>query len=105
MVQSVTNASGVRPSYAGVLQRPGHCGSPKEYTSLTDPPFVSSRQRVIAAGEPLLAAAQRAGHIHDDVTLVQALDIVLGVVRLDRDRDQIETILQVALDGLRAHQR
>lgn len=76
-----------------------------EYTSLTDPVFASSRQRVIAAGEPLLAAAQRAGHIRDDVTLVQALDLVLAVVRLDRDHDQIEIILQVALDGLRARQR
>ncbi len=76
-----------------------------EYTSAADPVFASSRQRVIAAGEPLLAAAQRAGHIRDDVTLVQALDLVLAIVRLDRDRDQIETILQVALDGLRAHQR
>lgn len=76
-----------------------------EYTSPADPVFASSRQRVITAGEPLLAAAQRAGHIRDDVTLVQALDLVLAVVRLDRDHDQIETILRVALDGLRAHQR
>jgi AcrR family transcriptional regulator len=74
-----------------------------EYTSPADPVFASSRQRVIAAGEPLLAAAQRAGHIRDDVTLIQALDLVLAVVRLDRDRDQVEAILQVALDGLRAH--
>ena len=45
---------------------------------------------------------QRAGHIRDDVILVQALDLVLAVVRLDHDHDQIETILRVALDGLRA---
>jgi hypothetical protein len=51
------------------------------------------------------ASEQRAGHIRDDVTLVQALDLVLAVVRLDRDRDQVEAILQVALDGLRAHYR
>ena len=76
-----------------------------EYTSPADPVFAGSRQRVIAAGEPLLAAAQRAGHIRDDVTLVQALDLVLAVVRLDRDHDQIETILRVALDGLRVHKR
>lgn len=76
-----------------------------EYTSAADPVFASSRQRVIAAGEPLLAAAQRAGHIRDDVTLVQALDLVLAVVRLERDRGQVEAILRVALDGLRARQR
>jgi AcrR family transcriptional regulator len=76
-----------------------------EYTSPANPLFASSRQRVIAAGEPLLAAAQRAGHIRDDVTLVQALDLVLAVVRLDRDHDQVEAILRVALDGLRARRR
>lgn len=76
-----------------------------EYTSPGDPVFASSRQRVIAAGEPLLAAAQHAGHVRDDVTLVQALDLVLAVVRLDRDRDQLEAILRVALDGLRARPR
>jgi AcrR family transcriptional regulator len=66
------------------------------------PMFSSSRQRVIAAGEPLLAAAQRAGDIRRDVTLVQALDLVLAIARLDREPDQIAMILQVALDGLRA---
>lgn len=69
--------------------------------SPADPVFATSRQRVIAAGEPLLAAAQRAGHIRADVTLVHALDLVLAVVRLDRPADQIETVLRVALDGLR----
>jgi AcrR family transcriptional regulator len=75
------------------------------YTSAADPVFASSRQRVIAAGEPLLAAAQRAGHIRHDVTVAEALDLVLAVVRLDRDRDQVEAILRVALDGLRTHRR
>ena len=77
-----------------------------EYTSPTDPIFGGSRQRVIAAGEPLMTAAQAAGHIRADVTLVQALDLVLAVARLDRPPDQIRTILQVALDGLRpSHNR
>ncbi len=73
-----------------------------EYTSHDDPVFVRGRDRVIAAGEPLLAAAQRAGHIRDDVTLGQALDLVLAVVRLDRDPHEMRTILQIALDGLRS---
>ena len=66
-----------------------------------DPVFTSSRQRVIAAGEPLLATAQRAGDIRADITLVHALDLVLAVVRLERPPDQVETVLKVALDGLR----
>ena len=76
-----------------------------EYTTPTDPVFSSSRDRVIAAGEPLLAAAQDAGQVRDDITLVQALDLVLAVVRLDRHPDQIAAILQVALDGLRPRRR
>jgi len=73
-----------------------------EYTDSSDPMFGSGRQRVVAAGEPLLSAAQLAGQIREDVTLVQALDIVLAIARLDRDPDQIKSLLQVALDGLRA---
>lgn len=76
-----------------------------EHTSPTDPVFGSSRDRVIAAGEPLLAAAQDAGRVREDITLVQALDLVLAVVRLDRPPDHIHAILQVALDGLRPHRR
>jgi AcrR family transcriptional regulator len=72
-----------------------------EYTTEADPVFVRGRDRVLAAGEPLLTAAQRAGHIRDDVTLGQALDLVLAVVRLDRDPGEMKTILQIALDGLR----
>lgn len=73
-----------------------------EYTDSNNPMFGSSRQRVITAGEPLLAAAQLAGHIRQDITLVQALDLVLAVARLEREPDQLAVILQVALDGLRA---
>jgi AcrR family transcriptional regulator len=76
-----------------------------ESTDSANPMFGSSRQRVISAGEPLLAAAQLAGHVRRDITLVQALDLVLAVVRLDREPDQIAVILQVALDGLRAGSR
>ncbi|MGH3265002.1 MAG: TetR/AcrR family transcriptional regulator, partial [Trebonia sp.] len=39
-----------------------------EYTGAKDPMFGGSRERVIAAGEPLLAAAQLAGHIRHDIT-------------------------------------
>ncbi len=67
-----------------------------------DPVFGSSRDRVIAAGRPLLAAAREAGEARDDVTLEQALDLVLAVVAVPGDRAYIAPILQVALDGLRA---
>lgn len=73
-----------------------------EETDADNPIFGSGRQRVITAGEPLLAAAQRAGQIRHDITVVQALDLVLAVARLDREPEQLAMILQVALDGLRA---
>ncbi len=76
-----------------------------EHTDAQDPVFGSSRQRVLAAGEPLLAAAQRAGQVRDDVTLEQALDLVLAIVRLDRRPENLKPILAVALDGLRMQGR
>ena len=72
-----------------------------EHTDTTDPVFGSSRQRVLTAGAPLLAAGQAAGEIRSDVTVDQALDLVLAVVRLDRPPEQVQTVLRVALDGLR----
>jgi hypothetical protein len=56
----------------------------------------------MAAGEPLLAAAQRAGEVRDDVTLEQALDLTIAVAKMPGQTTYIEAILQIALDGLRA---
>lgn len=72
-----------------------------EHTDAADPVFGSSRQRVLAAGQPLLAAAQAAGEIRTDATIEQALDLVLAVVRLDRAGEQVHAVLGIALDGLR----
>ena len=72
-----------------------------EYTSATDPVFGSSRHRVMAAGKPLLDAAQLAGVIRQDVALGEVLDLVFAVVRLDRPPAQLQLILNIALDGLR----
>lgn len=68
----------------------------------SDPVFGSSRGRVVAAGRPLLAAAQQSAAARADVTLDQVLDLVLAVVTVPGDRDYIEPILQAALDGIRA---
>lgn len=72
-----------------------------EYTNESDPVFGSSRHRVLASGQPLLVAAQLAGAVREDVTLIEVLDLVLAVVRLERPPEQIRAILGVALDGLR----
>lgn len=73
-----------------------------EHVSGDDDVFDTNRARVLAAGEPLLAAAQQRGEVRDDVTLEQALDLTIAVARMPGETTYIEAILQVALDGLRA---
>ena len=60
-----------------------------------------SRARVIAAGRPLLAAAQRTGEVRDDLALEQILDMVKAIATTHGDPDYVKPILEVALDGLR----
>ena len=59
-----------------------------------------SRERVLAAGRPLLAAAQRSGEIRGDLTLEQILDMVLAIAAIHGDPGYLEPILRAALDGL-----
>jgi AcrR family transcriptional regulator len=72
-----------------------------EQTDADDPVFGRNRSRVLAAGAPLLAAAQRDGTVRDDLTLEQALDLVIAVARIHGDAAYVEPILRAALDGLR----
>jgi AcrR family transcriptional regulator len=72
-----------------------------EHTDRSDPIFGSNRARVMAAGRPLLAAAQRAHEIRDDLTLEQVLDMVIAIATIHGDAPYLEPILQTALDGLR----
>jgi AcrR family transcriptional regulator len=73
-----------------------------EHTGRSNPLFDDSRARVIAAGRPLLAAAQRAGEMRDDLTLEQILDMVIAIATMRGDSAYVEPILQTALDGLRS---
>jgi AcrR family transcriptional regulator len=72
-----------------------------EHTDRSDPVFHGSRARVIAAGQPLLAAAQRSHEIRDDLVLDQVLDMVIAISTIHGDPRYLEPILQSALDGLR----
>ena len=71
-----------------------------KHTDYSNPLFASNRARVIAAGRPLLAAAQRAHEIRDDLTLEQILDMVIAIATIHGDNRYLEPILQTALDGL-----
>ncbi len=67
----------------------------------SDPIFSDSRARVMAAGAPLLEAAQRSGEVRADLTLEQVLDLVIAVAGISGDAGHREPILRAALDGLR----
>jgi AcrR family transcriptional regulator len=76
-----------------------------EHTESGDPIFGNNRARVLAAARPLFAAAQEAGEIRDDLTLEQALDMIIAIATVRADARYIEPILQTALDGLRTPRR
>ena len=66
----------------------------------TNPVFGESRARVIAAGRPLLAAAQRAQEVRGDLTLEQILDMIVAIARIPGNPGYLEPILQSALGGI-----
>ena len=70
-------------------------------TDRSDPLFENNRTRVIAAGRPLLAAAQYAHEVRDDLTLEQILDMIVAIATIHGDTGYTEPILRTALDGLR----
>jgi AcrR family transcriptional regulator len=79
-----------------------HVGSELlKHSDDSNPFFSDNRARVIAAGRPLLIAAQRSHEIRDDVTLEQTLDMIIAIASIHGDPGYLEPILQTALDGLR----
>jgi AcrR family transcriptional regulator len=70
-------------------------------TDLSNPLFKNNRTRVMTAGRPLLAAAQHAGEVRDDLTLEQILDMIVAISAIHGNNGYTEPILQAALDGLR----
>jgi AcrR family transcriptional regulator len=72
-----------------------------EHTDSSAPVFGDSRARVMAAGRPLLLAAQQSHEIREDLTLEQILDLVIAIARISGDPDYRDPILQSAFDGLR----
>src|ERR1035437_6517228 len=50
-----------------------------KHTERSNPVFDNSRARVLAAGRPLLVAAQHAHEVRGDLTLEQILDMIIAV--------------------------
>ncbi len=71
-----------------------------EHTDRSNPLFDDNRARVIAAGRPLLTAAQHAHEVRHDLTLEQILDMIIAIATIHGDPRYLEPILQTTLDGL-----
>jgi len=71
------------------------------HTDRGNPVFDTNRARVLAAGQPLLAAAQRAHEVREDLSLEQVLDMVIAIAQIHGASGYLEPILRTALDGLR----
>jgi len=67
----------------------------------SNPVFGESRARVLAAGRPLLVAAQDTHEVRHDLTLEQVTDMIVAIARIQGTPDYLEPILQTALDGFR----
>ena len=67
----------------------------------SSPVFNDNRDRVLAAGRPLLIAAQHARHVRNDLSLEQILDMIIAIASIQGDPDYLQPILRTALDGLR----
>ena len=65
--------------------------------------FTACGGAIFTAGEPLLKRAQEAGEVRTDADIADVTKMVSGIAGLrTADPEQIERILGVALDGLRA---
>ncbi|WP_329056989.1 SbtR family transcriptional regulator [Amycolatopsis sp. NBC_01488] len=71
-----------------------------EHTDTHDPVF-KSRGRMVAAGQPLLSAAQEAHQIDGDLDLDQILDLVVAIAKISGTAEYRQPILDAALAGLR----
>jgi hypothetical protein len=72
-----------------------------EHVERTDPVFESGRDRVLAAGQPLLAAAKEAGEVTSGISLDQILDLIVAIAKIPCGSEHRKPILDVALAGLR----
>jgi AcrR family transcriptional regulator len=64
--------------------------------------FKNCRTAFYAAGEPLLLRAQEAHVARADTDINQVVQLVVGIAKIpNADAEQIRTILDMALDGLR----
>ena len=73
-----------------------------EYLDRDSSFFKGCRAMLFDAGEPLLARAQHAGAVRSDTDLAEIIQMIGGIAKIPgAEPEQIEHMLQIALDGLR----
>jgi AcrR family transcriptional regulator len=72
-----------------------------EFVDRDAPLFKTCREALFTAGQPVLDRAQQAQAVRPDTDLWEIIQIVGGIAKIPVAEDQIEHILQIALDGLR----
>jgi AcrR family transcriptional regulator len=73
-----------------------------EYVDRDAPLFKTCRESLFATGQPLLERAQHARAVRTDTDLWEIIQIVGGIAKIPAaEPEQIEHILEIALDGLR----
>ena len=66
------------------------------------PLFQGCRAEIVAAGQPLLQQAQRAGVARDDITFDDLLRLISGITMHPfTEPEQLDRVLGVAIDGIR----
>jgi AcrR family transcriptional regulator len=70
-----------------------------EHTDTGNPVF-KTRSQMLAAGQPLLSAAQDAGEIDDHLKLDQILDLITAIAKIAGTPQYRQPILDAALAGL-----
>jgi AcrR family transcriptional regulator len=71
-----------------------------DHVDRASPVFGASRERVTAAGEPLLRAARDSGDVRADLSLDQILDMIVAIARIPGSPDYVQPVLRTALAGL-----
>jgi hypothetical protein len=74
-----------------------------EYVDRDAPLFMTCRQSLLGAGQPVLERAQQAQVVRPDTDLWEIIQLVGGIAKIPvgDEPERIEHLLSIALDGLR----
>ena len=101
----LAGADGLATALRGLRRRRRRRSPASSWPTWTRAPtmFLQCRHAIKAAGAPLLEAAQRSGDVRPDVRFMDVVRMIGGIATIpNAEPGQVDRILAVALDGLRA---